>query len=173
MATATAAKTEDQYMEWLRDAHAAEEQAVTMLTKTASRLENYPELRSKIEQHAEQSRRQANLVRGCIERRGGSASLLKEAAGKAMGLGQAAAGLFAGDEVMKAVVASTAFEEMEIASYKSIIVAAGHLGDHETADVCEGILREEVEMRDWFETQIPNFTREFLARADRGQTAKH
>jgi ferritin-like metal-binding protein YciE len=170
---ATATKAEEQYMEWLRDAHAAEEQAVTMFTNTASRLENYPELRSKIERYAELSRRQADLVRSCIERRGGSASLLKETAGKMLGLGQALAGLFTGDEVMKALVASTAFEEMEIASYKNIISAAEHFGDHDTKRVCEGILGEEVEMRDWFESQIPGYTREYIQRAEQGQTAKH
>jgi ferritin-like metal-binding protein YciE len=77
-------------------------------------------------------------------------------------LGQALAGLFTGDEVMKALVASTAFEEIKIASYKNIIAAAQHFGDHDTKRVCEGILGEEVEMRDWFESQIPGYTREYL-----------
>jgi ferritin-like metal-binding protein YciE len=90
-----------------------------------------------------------------------------------LGLGQALSGLFTGDEVMKALVASAAFEEMEIASYKNIIAAADHFGDHDTKRVCEGILGEEVEMRDWLESQIPGHTREYLERAERGQTAKH
>jgi hypothetical protein len=34
---------DDRLMEWLRDAHAAEEQAETMLGRMANRLQNYPE----------------------------------------------------------------------------------------------------------------------------------
>lgn len=172
MATMVATKAEDQFMDWLRDAHAAEEQAVTMLNKTAGRLLNYPDLRARIEQHAEQSRRQADLVRSCIERRGNSTSVLKEAGAKMVGLAQAAAGLFVSDEVMKAVIASAAFEEMEISSYKTLIAAAELLGDNETKQVCEEILHEEIEMRDWLEVHIPAITGKFLTREYQGETAK-
>ena len=40
-----AASAEDRLMDWLRDAHAAEEQAATMLASTARRIVNYPELK--------------------------------------------------------------------------------------------------------------------------------
>jgi ferritin-like metal-binding protein YciE len=41
--------SQDRIEQWLRDAHAMEEQAETMLTAQASRLENYPDLRRRIE----------------------------------------------------------------------------------------------------------------------------
>ena len=41
------------------DAHAAEEQAETMLKGMASRIRNYPELKTRIEQHITESQRQA------------------------------------------------------------------------------------------------------------------
>jgi ferritin-like metal-binding protein YciE len=47
-------------MEWLRDAHAAEEQAETMLSGMARRIENYPELKARIEQHIGETQRQAD-----------------------------------------------------------------------------------------------------------------
>ena len=68
------ASAEERLMEWLRDAHAAEEQAETMLRGMAGRIENYPDLRARIEQHIGETQRQAKLVRGCIERRGGGTS---------------------------------------------------------------------------------------------------
>ena len=61
-------------MDWLRDAHAMEEQAEKMLTTTAERLENYPELRARIEQHIQETRHQAEQVRGCIQRLGADAA---------------------------------------------------------------------------------------------------
>lgn len=38
-------------MDWLRDAYAMEKQPETMLKAQASRLENYPDVRARIEQH--------------------------------------------------------------------------------------------------------------------------
>ena len=168
------ATAEERLMEWLRDAHAAEEQAKTMLSGTASRLENYPELRSRIEQHIRETERQADLVRGCIERRGGSTSTIKDYGAKMIALGQAMSGLFVGDEVMKASIASTAFEAMEIASYKILVETADHVGDQETKRVCEQILREEQAMFDWLNQNVGMLTHRYLQREETpGATAKH
>ncbi len=41
----------EHYHDWLRDAHAMEKQAESMLESMASRIDNYPELRARIEQH--------------------------------------------------------------------------------------------------------------------------
>jgi ferritin-like metal-binding protein YciE len=67
------------------------------------------------------------------------------------------------DEVVKAALASYAFEAMEIASYSILRSAAEDLGDVETARVCDQILREEEAMADWLKNNIPDITRQFLA----------
>jgi ferritin-like metal-binding protein YciE len=79
------ASAEERLMEWLRDAHAAQEQAETMLSGMARRIENYPDLKVRIEQHIGETQRQAELVRGCIERRGESTSTIKDAGGRWLG----------------------------------------------------------------------------------------
>ncbi|MFC7398292.1 ferritin-like domain-containing protein [Chelatococcus sp. GCM10030263] len=168
------ASAEERLMEWLRDAHAAEQQAETMLTGVASRLENYPDLKARIEQHIRETQRQADLVRGCIERRGGSTSMIKDAGGKMMAFGQAMSGMFVGDEVMKGSIASYAFEAMEIASYRILVTTAEQVGDQETARICEQILQEEKAMADWLEQNLPNLTKAYLMREETpGATAKH
>ena len=168
------ASAEERLMEWLRDAHAAEEQAETMLTGTASRLQNYPQLRARIEQHIQETKRQSELIRGCIERRGGSTSTIKDAGGKLLAMGQAMSGMFVGDEVMKGSIASYAFEAMEIASYRILIATAEQVGDQETKRVCEQILREEEAMAEWLEQNLPSLTQQYLRREETpGATAKH
>jgi ferritin-like metal-binding protein YciE len=168
------ARAEERLMEWLRDAHAAEEQAKTMLSGMARRIENYPELKTRIEQHIRETERQAELVRGCIERRGGSTSTIKDAGAKMLAMGQAMSGMFVGDEVMKGSIASSAFEAMEIASYKVLIATAEQVGDQETKRVCEEILREEEAMADWLEDHVASLTKQYLSReATPGATAKH
>jgi ferritin-like metal-binding protein YciE len=168
------ATAEERLMEWLRDAHAAEEQAETMLTGMANRIENYPELKARIEQHIQETKRQAELIRGCIERRGGSTSTIKDAGAKLLAMGQAMSGMFVGDEVMKGSIASTAFEAMEVASYKILIATAEQVGDMETKRVCEQILREEEAMEDWLKQNLPMLTQRYLRREETpGVTAKH
>jgi ferritin-like metal-binding protein YciE len=49
-------------MDWLRDAHSAEEQAETMLSGMARRIENYPQLKARVEQHIRETQRHAELV---------------------------------------------------------------------------------------------------------------
>ncbi len=161
---------DDRLMQWLRDAHAAEEQAESMLSSMAKRIEHYPQ---RIEQHIDETRSQAQRVRQCIERRGGSTSGAKDVGGKMLGFGQAISGLFAGDEVVKGSIASYAFEAMEIASYQVLAETAREAGDNETAQVCEEILQEEKNMADWLEQNIPEVTHRFLSREEAGATAKH
>lgn len=168
------ATAEDRLMEWLRDAHAAEEQAKTMLSGMASRIQNYPELKARIQQHERETERQAELVRGCIERRGGSTSTIKDTSAKLVALGQAMSGMFVGDEVIKGSIASYAFEAMEISSYTILIATAEQVGDAETARICQQILREEEAMAEWLKQNLPTLTQQYLRREETpGVTAKH
>ena len=167
------AHAEEHLMEWLRTAHAVEEQAETMLTGQLNRLEHYPKLRARIEQHLSETKRHAELVRGCIERRGSSTSTLKDMGAKMLAMGQAMSGFFVADEVIKGSLASTAFEAMEAASYRILIAAAEQVGDMQTAQVCRQILQEEEAMEQWLKDNIEEVTQTFLRRDETpGATAK-
>jgi ferritin-like metal-binding protein YciE len=162
----TMATSEERLMEWLRDAHAMEQQAETMLSALAKRIENYPEIRARIETHLQETRRQAQRLEACINRRGGDTSTLKDLAGKFVAVGQGLSGLFAGDEIIKGSMAGYSFEHMEIAAYKILIAAAEAVGDAETRAVCQGILREEETMASWLAAGLPALTAKYLARED-------
>lgn len=160
-------------IQWLRDAHAMEEQAETMLSGQESRLENYPELRSRISMHVEETKQQAARLKTCLEGLDQGSSSLKDAGGKLMATAQAIGGSFAGDEVMKGAIAGYTFEHMEIASYTALIAAAEALGETEIARVCEQNLQEEIAMAEWLQDHLPQTTEQFLARAASDQdTAK-
>lgn len=158
--------------DWLRDAHAMEEQAETMLKSMAGRLEHYPDLKARVEQHIVETQGQARQLRECIERVGASTSTLKDLGGKLMANAQAFTGMFSSDEVVKGVLFSYAFEHMEIASYRSLIAAARTLGASHIEEVCTRILVEEEAMADWLEDYLPVVTQQFLENAHRGQAAK-
>lgn len=157
--------TREWLIQWLRDAHAMEEQAETMLKGQLGRLENYPELSERIRMHVEETKQQAARLKTCLEGLGEDASSMKDAGGKLMAIGQSLSGLFAGDEVMKGSLASYTFEHMEIASYSILIAAADRLGEGEVARVCKENLREEEAMAEWLKNHIAGTTEQFLARA--------
>ncbi|WP_342627083.1 ferritin-like domain-containing protein [Nguyenibacter vanlangensis] len=151
-------------LDWLRDAHAMEEQAEKMLQAQAARLENYPILQEKIRQHLEETRRQATLIRGCIERHGSSPSGLKDTGGKLMAMLQGLGGSLMADEVIKGSMASYAFEHFEVSAYVALIAAAEFCGDIQTRDVCAQILEEEKAMAEWLAQALPETVGLFLTR---------
>ena len=157
-----ATQAQEHLLAWLRDAHAMEEQAETLLTSQISRLKHYPDLRRKMEEHLEETRRQAKLVDDCIQRLGGDSSAVKDAMGKMVAFGQGLSGLFVDDEVIKGSLASYTFEHMEIASYTILVAAAEACGDTTTAAICSRILKEEQAMAQWLADHTPQLVRAFL-----------
>lgn len=164
--------TREHLIDWLRDAHGMEVKALDILEKQASRLESYPEMQARVRQHAEETRRQAEQVAGCIERLGGDTSTVKDVTGKVMGTMAALTNAMADDEVVKNTLADYAFEHFEIACYRSLIAAAEATGDTQTAEVCRDILREEEAMASWIGERIPMVTQSFLQRDAAGVQAK-
>ena len=113
--------SETELMSWLRDAHAMEKQAIQILQGEARRIESYPELRTRIAAHLDETQGQAEMLERCIERHGSTSSTVKDTAAAFIGNMQALSGLFVGDEVVKGAIASYTFEHLEIASYRSLI----------------------------------------------------
>ncbi|AZO82218.1 MULTISPECIES: ferritin-like domain-containing protein [unclassified Bosea (in: a-proteobacteria)] len=165
---------EDHLMDWLRDAHAMEQQAITMLSALAGRIENYPELKEKIEEHLVETKRQASQIESCIERRGGDTSIVKDFTAKFVAMGQGLSGAFVGDEIIKSSMAGYTFEHMEIAAYRTLITASDAVGDPETSAVCARIMGEEEAMASWLADNLPAVTAKYLARDEMdGVQAKH
>ncbi|GAB2790620.1 ferritin-like domain-containing protein [Halomonas shantousis] len=164
---------EKRLVEWLRDAHAMEQQAEKMLKGQASRIEHYPDLKQRIEQHIEETVHQAELIESCIARHDASPSGMKDMGGKVAAFGQAMSGSAADDEIVKGGIASYAFEHFEMASYKALIAAAEEAGDQETKRICEGILKEEEAMAAWLAQHLPETVHLYLKREEaEGVTAK-
>jgi ferritin-like metal-binding protein YciE len=158
------AELKENLLDWLRDAHAMEQQAEQMLKAQASRIEHYPKIKARIEEHLQETLGQQKLLVGCIERLGGKPSAMKDVMGKVMAFGQAAGGALNSDEIVKGAIAGYVFENLEIATYTALISAAQIVGDTETVRVCEEILPQEEAMAKWILENLPELTEEFLAR---------
>lgn len=160
---------EKTYLTWLNNAHGMEHSLIQVLENHAKDAKEHPQVQARIEAHLEETRRHAELIKGCIERRGGNVSSLKSGLGKVMGTLQGMSTEFFKDELIKNALADYASENFEIASYTSLIAAAEELGDFETAEVCKQVLEEEKAMAQFLAEQIPTLTRQYLAQ----QAAEH
>lgn len=164
-------KMQKHLAEWLRDAHAAEKQASTMLSGTANQLSRYPEFSEGLRQHGTMSGRQADDLEECLSQMGESISAIKDLAGQVTAVGQTLSGLVVGDEVMKAALAISTYTEMEMSSYKILIAAANAAGKPDIATVCERLLQEEEGFARWLDQQLPTLTAEYLRREEADSTA--
>lgn len=151
-------------VDWLRDAHAMEKQAEKMLKSQASRLEHYPQLQQRIEEHIEETVNQAEKLEHCITLLGTDTSAIKDMGAELTAFGQAVGGMMAEDEVVKGGIASYAFEHFEIASYKALIKAADMASQPEVSQICKEILQEEIAMADWLSSHLDDTTQQFLER---------
>ncbi|WP_397458477.1 ferritin-like domain-containing protein [Pseudomonas asplenii] len=159
------ATPQENVLNWLRDAHAMEQQAEKMLKAQSERLEHYPQLKARIDQHIQETLGQQQLIDECLERLGGSSSTLKDLGGKLMAFGQAVGGSLMSDEVIKGAMAGYVFENMEIASYTVLRTAAQEAGDAQTQAACEKILPQEIAMAEWLLEKLPELTQAFLERS--------
>lgn len=156
---------EENYHDWLRDAHGMEKQAESMLEAMAKRIDNYPVLKSKIESHLAETREQIGLLEGLIDQCGISRSVLKDTMGKMAAMGQAVGGVFNSDEVVKGAIGGYVFEQFEIACYTSLIRTAEELGDVNGVQVLQKIVAQEIEMAEWMLQHVPEVTTQFLDRS--------
>ena len=129
----------------------------------ASRIDNYPDVRARIEQHINETKRQITLLEEILDRNDISRSVLKDSMSKMAALGQSIGGMFPSDEIVKGSISGYVFEQFEIACYTSLLAAAKNAG---SIPAIETILAEEREMADWLIRHIPQTTEQFLLRSD-------
>ncbi|MGG5838668.1 MULTISPECIES: ferritin-like domain-containing protein [Enterobacteriaceae] len=156
----------EHYHDWLRDAHAMEKQAESMLESMSSRIDHYPDLRSRIEQHLSETKRQISVLEEILDRNDISRSVIKDSMSKMAALGQSIGGMFPSDEIVKGAISGYVFEQFEIGCYTSLLAAARKAGDTASVPALEAILAEEREMADWLLRHIPQTTEEFLLRSE-------
>ncbi len=132
----------DQLRKYLADAHAIEEQAITMLEK-APDLSGETALNQIYEEHLVETREHAELVKERLEALGGDNSSIKDVA---MRLGAMNWGAFFGghpDTPGKLAAFTFAFEHLEVGGYQELKRVALGAHDEATATMAERILEQE------------------------------
>jgi ferritin-like metal-binding protein YciE len=163
-----ASTKQDNLIAWLRDAHAMEAATTDNLERLIGRADDYSQLKSQLQRHLEISRRQREEVEQQLKKLGSDTSTLKDLAMRFTGWMQPFLGALAPDEMPKHCLAAHAWENFEIASYRSMLGAAQELGMGDLQQMCERFIREEQEMAQFLFDQLPQITRQYLQRLPSG-----
>ncbi|WP_142848494.1 DUF892 family protein [Telmatospirillum sp. J64-1] len=167
-------QAKDTMIAWLRDAHAMEQATVDNQERLVSHLEHYPEIRSRFEQHMQESRMRADKLERHLKDLGADTSTFKEMTTKFASMAQQTITGGSSDEIVKQVVAAAAFEEFELANFKALATAAELNNEPAIKATCDEAVRDQEEMVSWLSQQIPPITREYLLRNEQGRgDAKH
>ncbi|RDE06146.1 ferritin-like domain-containing protein [Sphingomonas aracearum] len=145
----------------LKNAHAVENQALSIMKPQVARIENYPEVAERLRAHIEETNGQIARLDELLEGLGTSNSALKDTALSMSGGMAALTHSVAGDEILKNSFANYAFEHFEIASYKSLLTLAGDGGFANATAALQQSLREEESMAQWIDEALPTITRRY------------
>ncbi|AIC30602.1 ferritin-related protein YciE (plasmid) [Rhizobium etli bv. mimosae str. IE4771] len=162
----------DVFVVGLRNAHAMENQALSIMKPQLKRIENYPEVAEKLDRHIRETDGQIVRLEEILDRLGEDKSTLKDmalsVAGSVAALGHAAAG----DEILKNAFANFAFENYEAAAYKSLLAVAEAGGYGAATSGLQANLAEELAMAEWINGNLVALTTKFLSLRQLGETAK-
>jgi ferritin-like metal-binding protein YciE len=133
---------DEQLIKYLADAHALEQQSISLLERGPS-IVGDPVLGRLFEEHLAETREQERLVEELLTQKGGRTNALKDAAMSVGGLNWG--GFFAAhpDTPGKLAAFAYAFEHLEIAGYQLLKRVATHAADGHAIQVAEQIAAQE------------------------------
>jgi ferritin-like metal-binding protein YciE len=165
-------ETRDVFIVGLRNAHAMENQALSIMKPQLQRIENYPEVAARLEQHISETEGQIGRLEEILSALNEDHSTLKDVALSFSGSMAALGHTMAGDEILKNSFANFAFENFEIAAYKSLLTIAEAGGYGAAMTGLQANLSEEKAMAEWLDNNLAALTTKFLSLREAGEKAK-
>ena len=164
--------TDEIFVTGLRNAHAMEHQALSIMKPQVARIEQYPEVAHRLQQHITETEAQIQRLEQLLDGLGENKSILKDAALSLSGTMAAIAHTAAPDEIVKNSFANYAFEHFEIAAYKSLLALSGQSGNSNATSLLTQNLNEELSMAQWLDQNIQPITLKYASLRLSGESAK-
>ena len=138
---------EEEIATWLRDSHAKKLKALVSLKKQLKQASGYPDFQSSIQEHLEETKNHAELLKSCLSRYSDPAvtRLSKTSKKPSKQLKSYKSDM----AFVRDVYGSYATEKNSVLSYEVIRQAAEELGDDVTVQVCDKVLQDEKKIEDW------------------------
>ena len=170
---AESSETRSLFITGLRNAHALENQALSLMNRQIERIEQYPEVAARMRAHVEETNGQISRLEQILSSLGESHSSIKDMGASFMGNMAALGHTVAGDEILKNSFANYAFENYETAAYKSLITMAEAGGYRESIPLLQQSLREEQSMAQWLDEHLSEVTTRYMQLYASGAQASH
>ena len=171
MASLATASARTLFVTGLQNAHAVENQALALMDRQLDRLTRYPEICERLRAHRGETevqiRRLDEILSSLNERSSGWKDMALNFMGNFAALGNA----MARDEVLKDQLVNYAFENFEIASYRSLIALSEAADFAEATPLLRETLREEETMAAWVLDSIPELTLKYVGLRSMGENA--
>jgi ferritin-like metal-binding protein YciE len=157
--------TRQLFLTGLRNAHAMEHQARELMERQIERSTDYPQVEARLRQHLEETKTQIERLNTIFDELGESHSEFKDAAMAFLGNMAAIGHAVAPDEILKNQLANNAFENYEIAAYKSLLALAQDGGASASAvNTLKQNLAEEEAMAKWVSEHVGEVTLDYARR---------
>jgi ferritin-like metal-binding protein YciE len=157
----------------LQNAHAVENQALSLIDRQLDRLVRYPEIAERLRAHRLETENQIRRLDDVLGSLGQRASGLKDMALSFMGNLAAMGNVMAADEVLKNQFVNAAFENFEVASYTSLVALAEAAELPTAAELLRETLQEEIAMAAWVQESLGPLTLKYVGLRSDGATASH
>lgn len=172
MATTATDARRDLFVVGLRNIHAVEKQALSIMTPQVERIEHYPEVADRLRSHIDETHGQIARLDEILANFQESHSALKDTALSMTGGMAAITHSIAGDEILKNSFANYAFEHFEMASYISLLSLVEDGGFVSARSALEQSLGEEKAMAQWIGDHLPEVTRRYASLYEREGAAQ-
>ena len=157
----------------LQNAHAVENQALSLIDRQLDRLLRYPEIAERLRTHRLETENQIRRLDDVLGSLGERASGLKDMALSFMGNLAAMGNVMAVDEVLKNQFVNAAFENFEVASYTSLVALAEAAELPTAAELLGETLEEEIAMAAWVQESLGPLTLKYVGLRAEGGRASH
>jgi ferritin-like metal-binding protein YciE len=163
----------DLYITGLKNAHALEKQATQLIERQLDRIESYPEVAELLRTHLRETEQQISRIDELLRSFGESRSLLKDMATSITGNIAALGHAVMQDEILKNHFANHAFENFEIATYRSLIAMAEATGHSNHLAPLQQTLREEEKTAQLILGMTEQLTLKYMRLTTSEQQASH
>lgn len=168
----SSSQTRSLFVTGLRNAHAMENQALSVMQLQARRIAHYPDVARRLDQHIRETEEQMRRLETILRQFGADRSGFKDIALSMVGSMAAIGHSIAGDEILKNYFADFAFEHYEIAAYRSLITIAEAAGYEAALPPLKQSLHEEESMAEWLEGNLRSITLRYASLKEIGENPK-
>ncbi|MCL5784176.1 MAG: ferritin-like domain-containing protein [Patescibacteria group bacterium] len=152
----------DFLVHWLNKAFSIERSVIEILEKQKIQDRDYPALQELFSRHLTVANKRTELLEDCISRLNTETALGKSDLGRILKEFAYLKNDIAYDQQINDLIVGYALSCLETALYRTLLSISRHLGDMETASICQGILAEEKKLAQEADKQLPLVVQEIL-----------